>query len=143
MFEKLFMLVKDNAGRAVLNNPIIAEKYRDAVMIEASSSIIDGLKKQMETGKLNDVVQFFKHSGQYSAALITNIANRFADKLNDFYGVTPEEARDVSNMLIPEVMNNILARSKNVQDTDFAPGYMLSSINGNDVSPLVNRMMVA
>ena len=52
MFEKLFLLVKNNAGKAVIENPEIPEKYREAVINEASSSIIEVLKGQMESGKL-------------------------------------------------------------------------------------------
>ncbi len=44
MFEKLFMLVKNNAGTAVIDNPEIPAKYHDAVINEASSSIIEVLK---------------------------------------------------------------------------------------------------
>ena len=36
MFENLFLLVKNNAGKAVINNPEIAEKDREAVITEAS-----------------------------------------------------------------------------------------------------------
>ena len=56
MFEKLFMLVKNNAGRAVVNNPVIPVKYHEAVINEASSSIIEVLKGQMENGKLKDMM---------------------------------------------------------------------------------------
>ena len=35
MFEKLFMLVKNNAGMAVINNPEVPEKYREAIINEA------------------------------------------------------------------------------------------------------------
>ncbi|MDB4901998.1 MAG: hypothetical protein JWQ63_1279, partial [Mucilaginibacter sp.] len=41
MFEKLFLLVKNNAGTAVIDNPAIPVKYHEAVINEASSSIIE------------------------------------------------------------------------------------------------------
>lgn len=145
MFEKLFMLVKNNAGKAVIENPVIAAKDRDAVMIEASSSIIEVLKNQMESGKLNDLIRFFKYSGQYSTALISSMVNRFANKLNNFYGIDPDAAHKVSTMLIPDVLAQLVSQSKNGTEKDFAIGNMLSNLNGNrtDLNPLVNSMMAA
>ncbi len=145
MFEKLFMLVKNNAGTAVINNPVIAAKDRDAVLIEASSSIIEVLKNQMESGRVNDLIKFFKYSGIYSTSLVTSIVNRFANKLNNFYGIEPEAARLTANMLIPDVLQQLVLQSKNGQEKEFALGNLLSKLNGNrtDLSPLVNSLMVA
>lgn len=145
MFEKLFMLVKNNAGTAVIDNPVIAAKDRDAVIIEASSSIIEVFKNQMESGKINDLVKFFKYSGVYSTALITSMVNRFANKLNKFYGVEPEAARNVSSMLIPPVLHQLAVQSKSGEEQDFTPVNLLSNLNGNqaDISLLINSMMAA
>lgn len=145
MFEKLFLLVKNNAGRAVIDNPVIAAKDRDAVIIEASSSIIEVLKNQMENGKLNDLIKFFQYSGIYSTALISSMVNRFANKLNNFYGVEPDAAHDTASMLIPDVLQQLIIESKSGVQQEFALGNMLSNLNGNraDLNVLVNSMMVA
>jgi hypothetical protein len=63
MFEKLFLLVKNNAGTAVVNNPVVPAKYHEAVINEASSSIIEVLKGQMESGRLKDLVKYFSVPG--------------------------------------------------------------------------------
>lgn len=144
MFEKLFLLVKNNAGKAVVENPVIAAKDRDAVIIEASSSIIEVMKNQMESGKLNDLIKFFKYSGIYGTALISSMVNRFANKLNKFYGIEPNAAHDVAEMLIPGVMAD-LTQQVNGKDGELALSTMLSNLNGNraDLAPLVHRLMVA
>jgi hypothetical protein len=145
MFEKLFLLVKNNAGRAVIDNPVIAAKDRDAVIIEASSSIIEVLKNQMENGRLTDLVRFFQYSGVYSTALISSIVNRFANKLNNFYGIEPDAARNTAAMLIPDVLQQLVRESQSGAEEEFALGNMLSNLNGNraDLNVLVNSMMVA
>jgi len=145
MFEKLFMLVKNNAGRAVIDNPVIAAKDRDAVIIDASSSIIEVLKNQMESGKLNDLIKFFKYSGIYSSALISSMVNRFANKLNNYYNIEPEAAYNVSAMLIPTVLEQLIQQSKSGTEEAFVLGSMLSNLNGNrtDLTPMVNSLMVA
>jgi hypothetical protein len=145
MFEKLFLLVKNNAGMAVIDNPVIPIKYHEAVINEASSSIIEVLKNQMETGKLKDLVGFFQFSGIYNNSLVSTIVNKFAAKLNNFYGIEPSSAWTAANSLIPPVMQELVKQSKNEQNKDFALPSMLSKLNGNraDLSILVNQMMVA
>jgi hypothetical protein len=115
------------------------------VIIEASSSIIEVLKNQMESGKINDLIKFFKYSGIYSTALIASMVNRFANKLNKFYGVEPEAAHKTAEMLIPGVLQQLVQQSKSGEEQEFAVGNMLSNLNGNraDISMMINNMMVA
>jgi hypothetical protein len=131
MFEKLFMLVKSNAGMAVTNNPLIPAQHREAVMNEASSSIIEVLKGQLETGKLKELLKYFQFPGIYNNPLINSTVNKFANKLNNFYGIAPMEALQVAKELIPPVMQQIIKQSKDGQDTDFALSKLLEMLGGN------------
>jgi hypothetical protein len=145
MFEKLFLLVKNNAGKAVIENPEIAEKDREAVINEASSSIIEVLKSQMESGRLKDLVKYFQYPDIYKNPLINSVVNKFANKLNRFYSINPESALKIANSLIPPVMLELIKRSKSEQNKEFALSSFLSKINGNraDLSGLVQEMMIA
>jgi hypothetical protein len=108
MFEKLFLLVKNNAGAAVMNNPLVAEKHREAVINDASSSIIEVLKNHMESGKLKDLVKYFQFSAIYDNPLITSVVNRFANKLNNFYNIDTSAAMSIAGKLIPPVMHQLM-----------------------------------
>src|ERR1017187_8802697 len=108
MFEKLFMLVKNNAGTAIIDNPAIPAKYHEAVINEASSSIIEVLKGQMETGKIKELIRYFQFSGIYNNSLVSSMVNKFANKLNNFYGIDPKLALLASNTLIPPVMKELV-----------------------------------
>jgi hypothetical protein len=145
MFEKLFLLVKNNAGTAVINNPEIPAKHHNAVMIEASSSIIEVLKGQMENGKLKDLIKYFQSSGIYNHSLVSSIVNRFANRLNTFYHIDPIHALETANALIPAVMQQLVRESKSEQIKEFGLTNMLTKLNGNraDLSILVNKLMVA
>jgi hypothetical protein len=145
MFEKLFLLVKNNAGTAVIDNPAIPEKYHDAVINEASSSIIEVLKGQMEMGKMKDLVSFFQYSGAYNKSLVSSIVNKFANKLNNFYGLEPAVALCTANALIKPVMEELVKQAKNEKNKDFGLSNLLSKLTGNqrDMSGLVNEMMLA
>lgn len=145
MFEKLFMLVKNNAGTAVIDNPAIPAKYHEAVINEASSSIIEVLKNQLETGKLKDLIKFFQFSGIYNNALVSSIINKFANKLNNFYGLEPDSAMLAANTLITPVMEELVKESKDAKNIDFGLSNFISKLSGNraDMSVLVSQMMFA
>ena len=98
MFEKLFTLVKDNAGTAVINNPQIAVKDQEAVIIEASSSIIEVLKGQVESGKLKDLIKYFQFPDIYNNPLIHTTVDKIANKLNNYYGIEPIVTSHVANI---------------------------------------------
>ena len=139
------MLVKNNAGTAVIDNLAIPEKYHEAVINEASSSIIEVLKGQMENGKLKDLVNFFRLSGNSNQALVTSMVNKFANKLNNFYGIEPDAAWETSDALIRPVMDELIKQSKNEHNKDFGLTNLLSKLNGNraDMGLIVNQMMFA
>jgi len=145
MFEKLFLLVKNNAGMAVINNPVIPAGSREAVINEASSSIIEVLKNQMENGRISDLIKYFKFSGTYNESLVTSIINKFANRLNKFYNIDMVSAQAAANSLIPTVMKQLVQLSNSEQTKEFALGTMLSKLNGNqaDLNGLVNKFMVA
>src|SRR6201994_972468 len=131
MFEKLFLLVKNNAGKAVVENPLIPEKYREAVINEASSSIIEVLKGKMESGKLKDLVKYFQYPDIYKNPMVTSVVNKFANKLNKFYGIDPASAQNIANTLMPPVMLELIKQSKSEQNKEFALTSFLNKINGN------------
>jgi hypothetical protein len=145
MFGKLFLLVKNNAGTAVVNNPLIAAKHHEAVMIEASSSIIEVLKGQMENGKLKDLVKYFKSSGVYNQSLVSSMVNRFANRLNTFYDVDADASLTIAKALIPQVMTELVKASKSEEIKEFKLINMLTKLNGDraDLTLLVDRAMVA
>ncbi|MBS7566112.1 hypothetical protein KHS38_17015 [Mucilaginibacter sp. Bleaf8] len=144
MFEKLFLLVKSNAGAAVMNNPVIPANSREAVINEASSSIIEVLKNQLEIGRINDLIKFFQVSG-YNESLVTSVTNKFANKLNNFYNIDMASAHATAASLIPTVMKQLVQQTNSKQHKEFALNNMLSQLTGNraDLSSLVNHLMVA
>ena len=145
MFEKLFLLIKNNAGPAVINNPDVPQKFHDAVINEASSTIIEVLKSQIETGKMKDLVSFFQFSGIYNNSLVKIMVYRFTNKLVKFYGIEANTALSVANSLIPPVMQELVKQSKNERNKEFLLTNLLSKLNANraDLTMLVNIMMAA
>ena len=145
MFENLFQLVKNNAGTAVIGNPEIPVKYHEAILHEASSCIIDVLKGQMESGKLRDLVKYFQYPEIYKNPLVTSVVNKFATRLNKYYGIDPISSLKIANSLMKPTMLDLIRQTRNEQNKEFALSSFLSRINGNraDLTGIVNDMMVA
>ena len=135
MFEKLFMLVKNNAGKAVIDNPLIPVKSHEAIINEASSSIIDVLKGHIETGKLKDLVKYFQFPGIYNSnPLIGTTVNKFANRLNNYYNLDPADAMATAKELIPQVMQQLIKQSQSKTDGDFSLSHLLNLITGNNTA---------
>ena len=145
MFEKLFLLVKNNAQEAVINSQLISEKHRESVMNDASSSIIEAIKGQLDSGKLKDLVKYFQIAGVYDNPLITSATNKFAIKLDKYYHISSENAKRIAGEVIPPVMHELIRQSKSEQNKEFALTTLLSKISGNvaDMGMLLTQMKIA
>ncbi len=129
------MLVKNNAGTAVIDNPLIPAKNYEAIINEASSSIIDVLKGHIETGKLKDLVKYFQFPGIYIGnPLIGTAVNKFANRLNNYYGLEPADAMETAKGLIPQVMHQLIWQSQNKIEGEFSLSHLLDLIVGNNNS---------
>jgi hypothetical protein len=143
MFEKLYLLVKNNAGTAVMSNPLIREENREAVINDASSSIIEVLKGQVEGGKLKDFVHYFQFTGAFNNPLISGAVKKFANKLNNYYGIEPADAMMISKALIPPVMQELIKESKSEQNMEFSLHALISKLSGNRAEALLKQLAVA
>ena len=144
MFERLFLIVKNNAGTAVIDNPEILEKDREAVINDASSSIIEVFKGQMESGRLKDLVKYFQFPEIYKSPLTTSVINKFANKLNRYYNISPASALNISKELIPTVMLDLIEQTKGEKNKEFTLTTFLTKVNGNraDLSTLLDRLTI-
>jgi hypothetical protein len=145
MFEKLYLLVKNTAGSAVIDNPVIPAEHREAVINEASSAIIEILKGQLESGLLKDLIKYFQYPGIYNSPIMYAIEKRFSGRLTMFYGIETAAAAKIADELIPPVMQELIKQTKSEQNKEFALSSFLSKLNGNrsDMKALVSQMMVS
>ncbi|TWR26555.1 hypothetical protein FPZ43_15490 [Mucilaginibacter pallidiroseus] len=145
MFGKLFLLVKDNAN-AVLRSAAIEAKDKDAVINDASSSIIDVLRAHVDGGKIKELINYFQFSGMFDNPLITRAINSFANKLNNFYNVEPKQAHQLSSELIAPVMQELIRQSKeDNNNNEFSLRLLLSNLSDNvkDMGSLLNQLRIA
>jgi hypothetical protein len=90
------------------------------------------------------MVKYFQFPGIYNNPLINSTVNRFANKLNKFYGIEPAVAMQIAKELIPPVMQEMIEQSKNDQDTDFSLSKLLAMLSGNNnMNNLLSQLAVA
>ena len=140
MIERIFSLVRKNAVNLPQDNPVV-NKYREEMIIDASSSIIDGIKVYLENGKFSEVLEFFKQCPPH-CSFVNSISHKFANRLGKFYNISLEEGRAIAAALIPTALADLAHQANNAEDTNFNVVSILSYINGRfvDFNDVAHRM---
>jgi hypothetical protein len=134
MFGKLNQIVKENASKEVFLTAGIAETSLEAAVNEASGVMIDILKRQVEAGKAKDVLTFFKSKKSGREAIIMLMINKYANRLNKYYGLSSVEAKKLSTSIIPVAMDKFIleiAEEKKEGNSIFP---LLNWLSGNTVN---------
>ncbi|TAE35205.1 MAG: hypothetical protein EAY66_09540 [Sphingobacteriales bacterium] len=142
MFSKLYQIVKSNALTLITENNIVPLKFKDAAINEASGTIVDVLKSQMESGKFKDVLRFFQTSGIDNNALINIGINKYANRLNRHYNINIDAAKEISVALIPPAMKQFVASTETSETKESAMFSVLNWLSGNTINfeKMLSRM---
>jgi hypothetical protein len=132
MLENLLDLIKQNAGNAIVNNPAIPNQHNDAAISEAGNSIMDGLKKMISGGNVQDVVNLFNHQGGDIAntPAAQQISGGFIQSLMDKFGLGQGAASGVAASLIPTVLQSLVSKTNDPNDSSFNIQSIISSLVG-------------
>lgn len=134
MLENLINLVRENAGSAVINNPAIPNEQNEAVVNEAGHSILDSLQQMVSQGKLQDVLHMFQGGGSATAAsspAVQNISGNFIQSLISKFGINPSTASDVAGNLVPNVLQNLVHKTNDPNDSSFDLQSIISHLSGS------------
>jgi hypothetical protein len=136
MLEQLANLVKQFSGDAVVNNPDIPNEHNENVMAEATSSISGGLQNAIAGGGLQNVLGLLTGgggnggSGIMGNSLVQSMVGSFAGKLLSKYGISPQIAGPLATSLIPKVLNGLISKTNDSNDSSFNLQGILSSLTG-------------
>jgi thiazole synthase ThiGH ThiG subunit len=98
MFDQLTDLVKQFGGDAVVNNAAVPNEYNDAVMNEASSSILDGLKNMVASGNVSDIAGLFQgnNAADSSNPVVQKLTEQLTGSLGEKFGLSSEASSGVA-----------------------------------------------
>lgn len=134
MFGKLNQIVKENATNDVFLTAGIAENSLEAAVNEASGVMVDILKKQVEAGKAKDVLTFFRSKKSGREAIIMLMVKKYANRLDKYYGIGSVEANNLSNSIIPIVMDKFIIEIAEEKKDGNSIFPLLNWLSGNTVN---------
>jgi uncharacterized protein YidB (DUF937 family) len=121
MLQNLNNLVKENADDTIINNTVIPNERNEEAVQEASASIEDSLKDSLAGGNVKEVANLFNGNGEnVNASPVTQQATgNFMDKLQKRFGLNFQEAANVANNLIPNVLKKLVKKTADPSDSSF------------------------
>ena len=143
MFENLLELVKGNAGDAIINNSAVPNEKNDAVISHASASIMDSLKNQIGGGNLTEVISTLGgKSGLANNPVMATVISNVGASLMSKFGLSGAAANSVTENLVPQVMNQLVKKTNDPNDSSFDLGGILNSLTGGKTQGMdVGKML--
>lgn len=134
MFDNLLNLVKEHAGDAIINNPAIPNEKNDDAISHSTTSMMNTLKQQAASGKLDGIMDMFKQSGGASAGnpVMSAMNNNMVSDLMGKFGIDKNQAGQIASTIIPQVMNKVVSKTNDPNDSSFTMDGIMSSIGGVD-----------
>lgn len=148
MFEKLNQLIKENVKAEVFLNAGIAHSLLESAVNEASGVIVDVLKSQLDSGKAKDLMMFFKSKESECLVVAKIIIYKYSNRLNKYYNLSSEQAKGLSQILIPVVLNKFIKQTIDSKKEEKGVFALLNWLSGNTVNfedyfLKINKMQIA
>ncbi|WP_395053016.1 hypothetical protein [Flavobacterium sp.] len=132
MFEQLTQLVNQFGNDAVVNNPAVPNEQNEAVMGEASNSIIDSLKNMAASGNMEGLGKLFQgdNASDTSNPAVQEITNNLTNSLGEKFGLSGDAASGVAGSLIPKVLGSLIGGAKDPNKPGFNVSDIIGAISG-------------
>jgi len=146
MLDQLTNLVKQYAGDAIINNPAIPNERNDEAINETSSSIAGGLQNMLSSGGAQDILKMFSGNQSVSNSTVTNnLSSGVIQNLMSKFGLDQSTASNIANKLIPNVMQNLVQKTNDPNDSSFDiqgifNGLSRGSTSGFNMQALLNKL---
>lgn len=145
MLEKIIELVKQFGQDSVIKNPDVPNEYNNDVLADATKTIGSGFQNILAGGGLRNILDLFRGGANKSAGggiggllknpIVSMMVGYFMTKLMGKYKMSPAAASNVSNQLIPNVLNGLINRtaSSDPKDDAFDLNDLIGSLTGGKV----------
>lgn len=145
MLEELFNLVKSVASESSANAPALPEEHKDAVVAEATNTVASGLRNMVAGGGLQNLLSLFggggnqqqPGSGLLSNPIVNMMVGHFAEKLMSKFNLGSGQANSVASSLIPNVINGLVNKTNDPNNSSFSLDNLLNSITGGKAAEVI------
>ena len=135
MLDQLTNLVRQYAGDAIINNPAIPNERNDEAINEASSSIAGGLQNLLSSGGAQDILKMFSGNQSISNSTVTNnVSGGVIENLMNKFGLDQRAASGIANNLVPNVMQNMVQKTNDPNDSSFDIQGIFNNLTGGSTS---------
>ena len=133
MFEQLTQLVQQFGNDAVVKNDAIPNEQNEAVMNEASSSILSGLQKMVSEGGVEQLAGLFNGNNAASTSnpAVQQLTEQLTGNLGSKFGLSNEVASGVAGSMIPKIFGSLIGKAKDPNDSSFNILDLVSAISGD------------
>ena len=141
MFDNLLNLVKEHASDAIIKNPSIPNEKNEEAISSTTNSIFNSLKSQVSSGNLNELLGMFSKGDTKSSPIVNAVSNNTITDLMSKFGLDKGAAGSIASQLIPNVMEKLVNKTNDKNDSSFDLNSIVSSLGGGDNSSLLNTLL--
>lgn len=133
MLDQLIKLVEQNAGSAIIDNDAIPNQRNTAAIEEVASQIFSGLQTQAEQGNISQIAGMFQgaRSNLSNSPIVDSLAKSVAGAVASKFGISPQAAQSMASSLLPTVMNQLVTKTNDPNDSSFDLTDIMKAISGN------------
>ena len=115
-----------------VNNSAVPNEHNEAVMNEASSSILDSLKGMVANGNVSDLAGLFQgnNASDSSNPVVSMLTNQLSGSLGEKFGISGDAASGVAGSLIPKVLGSLIGGAKDPNNSSFNVSDIIGAISG-------------
>lgn len=132
MFEQLTQLVQKFGNEAVINNNAVPNEQNEAVINEASNSILSGLQKIASEGGEQQLAGLFQGNNAQDSSnpVVQKLIEQLSGSLGQKFGLDRSAASGVAGNLIPKVLGALFGKAKDPNDSSFQISDLVNAISG-------------
>lgn len=131
MFENLLNLVKEHAGDAIINNPVIPNEHNNAAISETTNGIVSALKSEAAGGNLQGILSMFQGGNAANSPVAKAISSNVAGNLMNKFGIDSSQAGNIVQTMLPGVLNSLVNKTNDTSDSSFNLQDIISKVGGN------------
>jgi hypothetical protein len=135
MLEQLMNLVKEKSGGPIINNPAIPNEKNEEAIRETSNSIFSSIQGALAGGGLTNLMKMFSGKQNVQDSPVTHDAiGNVMTHLKDKVGLSTDQASQVAGQVVPDVMNGMVQKTNDPNDSSFNIQDIFNSLSGGKTS---------
>lgn len=143
MLEQIISLVREYGETTVVTNPEVPNEQNEAVLAEAGKTVAGGLQNILAGGGFENILSLFGGqsgtqqngiAGLMKNPIVSMMVGNLINKLVGKYNMNPQQASNVSANLIPNVLNQLIQRTQDPNNSSFTMDSLIQSLTGGNVT---------